>query len=122
MNKPKTKVIATAADCFETPAVSYLNQSVFVECQAPANTVAILGSAAAGAAPVFILDPSAEVPPEMAVNKFALVQVEDGRAFLGIAQAGNAGCYDLVDLRGKITITCIQIKSITPIISAQFAA
>jgi hypothetical protein len=118
----KTKVIATCKNGFETPIVSYLGQRVFVECQAPANTVAILGSAPIGAAPVFLLNPSDEVPPEMATNKFGLVQVEDGRAFLAVAQPGDADCYDLVDLRGVTTITCVKIKSITPIISAQFAA
>ena len=120
----KTKVIATCNNSFETPIVSYLGQRVFVECQAPANAVAILGSAPIGAAPVFILDPGDEVPPEMATNKFGLVQVEDGRAFLAVARHCNDDCmcYDLADLRGVTTITCVKIKSITPIISAQFAA
>ena len=124
MDKSTTKVIGTASNCFAVSAVETIDKPVYIESLAPANAVAILGSLPVGTAPVFYLNPANEIAPEMSEGKFCYIRMADGRGFLGvvIASSDQAERYDVSDLNGNTHMTRVSIKSVTPIISAQFAA
>ena len=82
-----TKVIGTASNCFTVSHVETIDKPVYIEGDAPENTVAILGSLPIGTAPVFYLNPANEIAPELSEGKFCLIRIGDGRGFLGVVVA-----------------------------------
>ena len=124
MDKKTTKVIGTASNCFTVSHVETIDKPVYIVGDAPANTVAILGSLPIGTAPVFYLNPANEIAPEMCEGKFSYIKILDGRGFLGVIQASPArcDCFDIADLNGNSHLKNIKVTSVTPIISAQFSA
>ena len=118
------KVIGTAANCLTVSVVNTIDKKVYIESDGPANCVAILGSLPIGTAPVFFLNPASEIPPEMCEGKFSYIKIADGRGFLGVIQASpeHCDCFDIADLNGNSHLKNIKVTSVTPIISAQFAA
>jgi hypothetical protein len=123
MLKNTTKVIGTASNCFTVSHVETIDKPVYIEGDAPANTVAILGSLPIGTAPVFYLNPANEIAPELSEGKFCLIRIGDGRGFLGVVVACcEKDKFDISDLNGNCQIRSVTVKSVTPIISAQFAA
>lgn len=72
---------------------------------------------------MFFLDPAAELTPEMAVGQFGYIRAQNNQIFLGIIQMTNEpNSFDITDLNGNDKIRKVQVLSVTPIISAQFAA
>lgn len=124
MDKQTTKVIGTASNCFTVSHVETIDKPVYIEGDAPANSVAILGSLPVGTAPVFYLNPASEIAPELSEGKFCLIRIKDGRGFLGVVVAcvEHKDKFDISDLNGNCHIRSVSVKSVTPIISAQFAA
>jgi len=124
MLKQSTKVIGTASNCFTVSVVNTIDKKVFIESDGPANCVAILGSLPIGTAPVFFLNPASEISPEMCEGKFGYIKIIDGRGFLGVIQSSpeHCDCFDIADLNGNSHLKNIKVTSVTPIISAQFAA
>ena len=118
------KVIGTAANCLTVSVVNTIDKTVFIDGDGPANCVAILGSLPIGTAPVFFLNPASEIPPEMCEGKFSYIKIADGRGFLSVIQASpeHCDCFDIADLNGNSHLKNIKVTSVTPIISAQFAA
>ena len=124
MDSTKTaKVIGTAADCFSVTRVQRLSSSIYVNSNQAPGTVAILGTVPGGQSPVFFLDPAAELTPEMAVGQFGYIRTANNQIFLGIIQpTTEPNSFDITDLNGNEQIKNINVRSVTPIISAQFAA
>lgn len=72
---------------------------------------------------MFFLDPAAELTPEMAVGQFGYIRAQNNQIFLGIIQMTNEpDSFDITDLAGNEQIKNIKVRSVTPIMSAQFAA
>ena len=78
MDQKTTKVIGTASNCFTVSDLETVDKPVYVEGDAPPNTVAILGSLPIGTAPVFYLNPAGEIAPELSEGKFCLIRIIDG--------------------------------------------
>ena len=118
-----TKVIGTAADCFSVTRVQRLSSSIYVDSNQSSGTVAVLGTVPGGQSPGFFLDPAAELTPEMAVGQFGYIRAQNNQIFLGIIQMTNEpDSFDITDLAGNEQIKNIKVRSVTPIMSAQFAA
>ncbi len=79
MDKKTTKVIGTASN-FTVSDLETIDKPVYVEGDAPPNTVAILGSLPIGTAPVFYLNPASEIAPELSEGKFCLIRIIDAYA------------------------------------------
>ncbi len=77
MDKRTTKVIGTASNCFTVSHVETIDRPVYIEGDAPPNTVTILGSLPIGTAPVFYLNPASEIAPELSEGKFCLIRITD---------------------------------------------
>jgi len=124
MLKQSTKVIGTASNCFTVSVVNTIDKTVYIESDGPDNCVAILGSLPIGTAPVFFLNPANEIAPEMCEGKFSYIKIADGRGFLGVivSSTEHRDSFDVADLNGNSHLKNIKVTSVTPIISAQFAA
>lgn len=118
-----TKVIGTAADCFSVTRVQRLSSHLYVNSNQAPGTVAILGTVPGGQSPVFFLDPAAQLAPELAIGQFGYIRAQNNQIFLGIIQPTNEpNSFDITDLNGNDKIRKVQVLSVTPITSAQFAA
>lgn len=72
---------------------------------------------------MFFLDPAAQLAPELAIGQFGYIRAQNNQIFLGIIQPTNEpNSFDITDLNGNDKIRKVQVLSVTPITSAQFAA
>ena len=117
----KTKIVGVIHEF--VGVISPLDHPVFVETN-KAKLVGILATPAIGDSSVIFFDPSKSTPPELGVSKYSIIETKNGQNFIGyiVAACEGKNRFDIVDHTENTQIQNVEIASVTPVDSVQFAA